>query len=689
MSDRTMHRIQTQFPAAAALLLGTVLATGSAAAQAAQAQAATDTFRLGAVVVTATRTAVPLADAPGSVTVVTGAELREHGVHFVADALRRVPGIAVAQSAGPGALTSVFMRGGESDYVQVLVDGVQANDPGGAFNWAHLRAEDIDRIEIVRGPASVLYGSDAVSGVIQIFTRAGGAPRVSASISTARGAKHAAGASAATGATAGTASPDGSDAFGTHAFDASVTGSSPLPRGTLSYGASGGRTLSDGLYAYNSDYDNTTFAGKVGWTGSAFDMMLTARRTAHQYHYPTSGSGMVFDRNQVARGTAAALGLDLGYRVTQRIEMRALTTLHAADARTENPPDTPDHGSDWSTADQTRRGVDVRANIELPLAAVLTVGAEREWQRATTAFESVSQFGTFADSSRNRRSNTGWYAQLHGSPVRAIVTTVGARIDDNETFGTFRTARAAVGWRPRTSLRLHAALGSAFKEPTFYENFATGFVRGNPALQPERSHSRELGVEQTFVGGRGTAAATWFDQRFRNLIQYTFTAMPGEPNYHNVGAARARGLELAAQLHAARASLNGAYTFTDTRVTDEGFGTDPLFQHGEPLLRRARHTAVLGAAAQLRPAVRALVDVRYVGERHDLDFTDPAQWSGVRTTLEPYTSIDAGATYLLQRGRTSLEAGLHVRNVFDTEYAEIYNFPAPGRVLELRLRAGM
>jgi vitamin B12 transporter len=146
------------------------------AASAAAAQQP-DTLRLKQIVVTATRLPISIADAPGSVSVLYGDELLAAGIRTVPDALRLVPGVAVAQSGGLGGITSLFMRGGESDYVQVLVDGVQMNLPGGSFNWAHLRTEDIDRIEIVRGPASVLYGSDAVAGVVQIFTRAGGTRR--------------------------------------------------------------------------------------------------------------------------------------------------------------------------------------------------------------------------------------------------------------------------------------------------------------------------------------------------------------------------------------------------------------------------------------------------------------------------------------------------------------------------------
>jgi vitamin B12 transporter len=156
--------------------------------------------------------------------------------------------VTVAQGSGPGALTSVFIRGGESDYVQVLVDGVQMNEPGGAFNWAHLRTDDIERIEVVRGPASVLYGSDAVSGVVQIFTRSGGSSRVEIGVNGGRGDKSA---------------QDADAAFRNDAFDASVTGSTATPllgASTLRYGGTYARHASNGLFAYNSDYDNTNLS---------------------------------------------------------------------------------------------------------------------------------------------------------------------------------------------------------------------------------------------------------------------------------------------------------------------------------------------------------------------------------------------------------------------------------------------
>lgn len=646
----------------------------------AAAQEKPDTLKLRELVVTATRLETPAADAPGSVTVLRGDALRRGGIRFLADALRTVPGVALAQSAGPGALTSLFIRGGESDYVQVLVDGVQVNDPGGSFDWAHMRTEDIDRVEVVRGPASVLYGSDAVSGVVQVFTRGGGAPRVEAGMSGSRGDQRGA---------------DADGTFDTRAFDASLSGRAGVPLGDdgmLTYGFSGAYASSTGLFSSNSDYDNTTAGGRLKLEAGRGDIALTTRLMDNEYHYPTSGSGAVVDRNQFSTGGSRSAGIDAGYRVLAPVELRILATRHDTDSRTDNPPDDPQESERyWSTTDQQRTSLDARANIGLPRTTILTVGVEREWQAAETAFESVSEFGTFTDRTDEDRSNTGWYTQLHGSPVRAVALTLGARIDDNEKFGTFRTGRAALSWRPLAALRLHASLGTAFKEPTFYENFATAYSRGNPDLEPEQARSRDAGAEYVAFGGGLVIGATWFDQKFRNLIQYTFnTPTPEDPNYYNVGAARARGVELSATaaLRALTATLS--YTHTATRVTDDGFGEDRAFQEGGRLLRRPAHQAALSASMNMSSAVTALVNARYVGEREDLDFTDPAEWSGIRTTLDAYSVVDAGVVYALPRGAgTALELSGGVRNIFDAEYEEIYNFPTAGRVVYLGIRAGL
>ncbi|HUF51165.1 MAG TPA: TonB-dependent receptor, partial [Longimicrobiales bacterium] len=225
----------------------------------------------------------------------------------------------------------------------------------------------------------------------------------------------------------------------------------------------------------------------------------------------------------------------------------------------------------------------------------------------------------------------------------------------------------------------------------FFENFATGFTRGDPDLEPEQARSSEVGAEYVVLRGDLVVGASWFDQRFRNLIQYTFnTPTPEDPNYYNVGAARARGLELSASARTGSLTAAASYTYTSTRVTDDGFGEDMTFQDGRRLLRRPTHQASVNASLRLTSAATALLGARYTGSRDDLDFTDPAQFNGIRTTLGEYTVVDAGLVYGIVRGDgPTVDISAGVRNVVDREYQEIYNFPTPGRVLYLGFRAGV
>ncbi len=243
-----------------------VLATSTAVA----AQEAQDTTRLPELVVTPTRLPTPPDAVVSSVTVMEGDDLRARGVRFVQDALREVPGAAVVQGGSFGAVTSVFLRGGESDYVKVLIDGVPANQSGGAFNWANLTTDNVDRIEILRGPGSVIYGSDAVSGVVQIFTRRGEG-----------------GFSVEGGAEAGT--------FGTVNGHGGVLGGTPR----LTYSADASRFATDGTYRFNSDYGNTALSGSVrGLPDSRTDASLSVRFTDSRYHFPTDFAGVPADSNQ-------------------------------------------------------------------------------------------------------------------------------------------------------------------------------------------------------------------------------------------------------------------------------------------------------------------------------------------------------------------------------------------------------
>ena len=254
----------------------------------AQVPVSDSVYEIAPLVVTAERTPLPAGMITSSVTVLQGDELRARGVRTIADALREVPGAAVVSSGSFGGQSSLFLRGGESDYAKVLIDGVAMNQPGGAFNFNALTLDNVERIEVVRGPASVLYGTDAMTGVIQIITRDGRGP-VGLDLSAQGGT------------------------YGTRRGTAAVAGGSQ--RFGFSAGASSDR--SDGIYDFNNDWKNTVATGQARIAlGGASTIRASLRYAEDTYHYPTNSGGIPVDSNTVNThdATTVSLGLDQGSR---------------------------------------------------------------------------------------------------------------------------------------------------------------------------------------------------------------------------------------------------------------------------------------------------------------------------------------------------------------------------------------
>ncbi|MBX6364711.1 MAG: TonB-dependent receptor [Gemmatimonadetes bacterium] len=671
MTDRSRQRCGL----AGAALLGLLAATPLSAQQ------APDTVRLDELVVTATRLPRSREASPLSTSVVTGAELRARGIRTVADALRTLPGAAVVQPGPFGGVTSLFVRGGESDYVKVLVDGVPVNAAGGAFDFANLSTVNVERIEVVRGPGSVLYGSDAVTGVVQIFTRDGGKPRLNGSYRRGWAPRFDAPEAAADGH------------YGTGAWNVDLSSG----RGSTRYSVGYGRFDTDGGYAFNGGHVNTTLSGRLSLRpDSASDLAFTLRRTAGVFHFPTDGGGHVLDRNQFNRNEAWTLGLDGGTRLSNRVEARVLLASNTTNATFGDAPDSPaDTLGFYASASEAsgyRRSADVRLNIRPRAATIVTLGAvlEREHERSSSSYS--SQFGPGADSADVRREDRGYYAQLL-TEAGPLALTAGARLDDSDRFGRFTTWRAGATLHPFGGTRLRAAAGTAFKEPTFYENFARGFVRGNPDLAPERSRSWEVGAEQRLSHDHLALQATYFAQRFRDLIQYRGDAPADEPSYVNLGGARADGLEATAELTAAngRVHVAAGYTHLDTKVTREGAGGDPTFVAGQRLVRRPANSGFL-TGSWARPAGGALsATITRVGERDDIDYSDPSLYPAPRVRLPAYTRVDVSGelpVWPMSAGRLGLVLTAAVENLFDQSYRDIANFPARGRTIYVGARVG-
>jgi vitamin B12 transporter len=629
--------------ATAPLLLATILSSTSAA----RAQEVSDTTALPEIVVTATRYPVAADSVAATVTVLQGDDLRAQGIRFVGDALRQVPGAHLVQGGPFGAASSLFIRGGESDYVKVLVDGVAVNQPGGFYDFASLTTDNVERIEVLRGPGSVLYGSDAIAGVVQIVTRQGDA-----------------------GLRLGAEGEGGS--FGTARWEATGLGGSR----PLSWSASLSRLTSDGTYEFNNDYRNTAASGRFQVrAGERTTLSLGGRYYDAKYHFPTDFTGIPVDRNQFTTDKTAALAFDAGHRFSNLIEGQLLLGRSDIVTGFENPADPPP-GPGFASSDRTstdRTSADARLQLSLPKGIRGLAGASFEAQRQAVT-------GAFSEG----RDNWGLYAQATALPVSRLQLTVGGRLDENEKFGTFWTYRAAALAFASSATRLRGSVGTGFKEPGFFENFDSPFSVGNPDLRPERTLSLEGGVEQDLAEGILGLGVTLFAQRFRDLIQFTFVPPePGGPNYFNVAAANSRGIEGTLHLRPA-GPLSGSVSYTRlwTEVTDAGFdaGDAATFVEGERLLRRPDDAVALRVASSFGP-VRLGTVVSWVGSRDDIrfgQFPEPNR----RVELPSYTTLDLSGTFSVlprRRGAPGLDLTARVENVLDEEYEQAVGFPARGR----------
>jgi vitamin B12 transporter len=612
------------------------------------AQTPVDTIELAPVVVSATRAPVSSDLVASSVTVLEIAELRQRGLRSVAEALRMVGSAVVLESGSYGGQTSLFVRGGESDYVRVLLDGVPLNQPGGAIDLADLGLENVERIEIVRGPGSVLYGSDAVTGVVQIFTREG------------------------------TGSPG---------FNLSARGGS---YGTSEYllGAAGGNRragfavevthfASDGIFELNNEYRSSVLSARARLApDERTHATLVYRYNDKTYHFPTDAAGRPVDSNQYSAEHGPLASLIIQRTVLPALGIQASGFLREARLEYSDAADSP-ASFPYESSDLVRRaGGGLQVDWRPGSSTVVTAGLEYEHedQRGQNTF----------DATNVSRWNRALLAQVVAEPAPAVSLNGGVRVEHNSQFGGYATYRTGLVYRVGDRTRLRGSLGTGFKEPTFFESFATGFVRGNPHLDPERSTSWEFAIERD-VGGVGLRLG-YFHQRFRDLIEYSSEPLPPDMvNYFNVAGARAHGFEIGASLSVPRRwEARVEYTYLSTEVLEGGPSAGPgaAFVPGEPLVRRPGHvlTAVLHRSIGAKGL--AVLEGRWLGSREDIDYSSG---SAVRVTLPGHLRMDAALEYALVRPErgAGISVTARVENLFDADAQEIANFPTRGRSLFL------
>ena len=625
------------------------------------------------VVVSATRTEAPSGQLGASTSVVFEGELEQRRVLPVSEALRALPGATVARTGGYGASTSLFIRGGESDYNKVYLDGIPLNEAGGAFEWSVLMTDNIERVEFVRGPQSALFGSDAMAGVVQLFTRRGpaesGRPRI-------------------------TLGGEGGNQD-TWRANANLAGAA----GLFDYSLSWARFSTDNREP-NSAFHETSLSANLGLELSErTQVRAVVRGELGRVGTPGQTAFGRPDLDSFLRRRDASVGIALHDQTAsfweQRLRYSFAQSRQLSRNLLEDPPFTPafeGRTAPFEFFDFTFDFLNHMRRHQLSYQSDWRAGAPG--RRAglhvfTFAFEWDREQGFLGDrlspggEVNARRDNFGWVFQHQALWGRFFLTN-GVRIEDNESFGTSAVPRTSLAYYLRRGggavglSKLKFNFGLGIKEPSLLESFSIGpFAFGNPELRPERARSFDFGVEQRLWHDRAKLEVNWFDNRFRDLIAFEITSfVPFTGTFFNIGRSKAKGSELILEVAPGGGLRARAhYTFLDSQVTESGTVFDPVFEEGNRLFRRPKHSGAVEVFWDWR-RVSVSSTTLFVGRRTDSDFA----LLGL-TSSEGYTRWDASAAYRSPHRVTYFAV---VENLLNRDYMEVLGFPA----LKLAFRAG-
>jgi vitamin B12 transporter len=666
-----------------------VLAPGFAAQEAdiSLPQPSTFTLKLSVasaseiVVVTATRTPVPEQESGASVSTLESGQLQVMQPVAASDAIRFLPGAIVNTVGQRGGQSSLFVRGGDSRYNKVIIDGVSVNDPGGTFDFGTVPLAGADRLEFLRGAQSTLYGSDAMTSVVQVFTRAGSteSPEVrigadGGNLSTAHGYLSLAGAH---------------DRFDYHVF-----GDQFNTQGSGS----------------NDDYSNSLQGANLGARlGDRTTFRIRARhsnsRAGVQGEWKFNGQPLLPpDADARARQNNLLASADL--TITAFAHWQHRVTGVEYNHRTLNEDTLPDRGCDVTVFDFTDCFFRDLAHINRAGLNYQGDYIPRDWAQTTLGYEFEDENGTFntqftsTDANNNPiivgqfthglRLNHALFAQQRITRGRFSVVG-GLRYVHNGSFGDRAVPRVAVtllalrGGSVFSGTRLRFSYSQGIKEPRFEESFGISGVfpsDPNPNLKPEENRAFEAGFEQSSFGGKYAFSALYYNNRFRNQIEFTTNPQDFNGQYVNVNRSLAHGAEVNFKGRLRnRLSLDSAYNYTSTQILEAPLCTPqhpcgPLLAAGEPLIRRPKHS---GSALlnYLGNRWGANLGGSFVGRRPDSDFL------GFNIThAAGYARVDLGGWYAINSHVTSY---VNVENALNKHYEEVVGYPALG----INFRAGL
>ena len=631
------------------------------------------------VIVTAQAEPILAQETSASVTVITRDEIDNRQSTTLPELLLYSQGIAIGRTGPEGGATSVFLDGGNSNFTKVLVDGTTVNEPGNAVDFSNFSLDNIDKVEIVHGAESALYGTDAVVGVIQVFTHRG-ATRIPSFSAFADGG------SFATGHGGGQLSGLlGAFDYSTAASYFETEGQGPNDRflnralsGNMGYSFRGANQLRLSLRNYTSD------AGNPGQT-----LFLPADTDQHSaLHFFSANARWDFDTGtHWHHEINGAESYNHEFIDNPKQEFFIPNDPFCPQL---SPSAVPAVGCDFpfmATNQYNRGSLNARTSYLLPKFGV-TAGYQDEVENASLSA---------LNGNRVRRNNQGGLLDFRYLPHPRVSLNFGVRAEANGNFGTRVVPRVGA------SLALHLGkgfwgdtryrifYGQGIKEPRFDQSFGTDKCNpGNPSLKAEASKTWNTGVEQKLANDRLKLSANYFSNRFYDITSFAFcfpggpcpvTPPPGCPNgfgtFFNTDLARARGTNIAVEARPLHwLMVIGNYSYDDSLVIASPNAFDPSQIPGNRLLRRPPHSGSLTMNAAFHQLNVSLAGY-FTGERTDSDFL------GLHLTRNPgYARFDLATRYNLGRG---ISFYARASNLFDKRYQDVLGFPALGRDIRLGL----
>ena len=614
------------------------------------------------VVVTAARTPISAERVNASIAVLSASQLETLNPIAADDAIRFLPGAVFGTTGQRGGLASLFVRGGDSRYNKVIVDGVAVNDPGGTFDFGSLPLYQSERLEFLRGAQSTLYGSDAMSSVVQVWSQTGSTPTPELRFG-----------------------GDGGNFSTAHGY-ASLAGA----RGIFDYNLFGDQFNTNGQ-GNNDDYSDSLVGGNVGVAlNDRVALRIRARhsnsRTGVQGEWDFNNARLFPpDADQFARDNNLLASAELSINAASRWH-HDLTGFEYSLRRANTD----------TLAEPARAGA-----FDFPFDAITRINragfnyqgdyTERSWARTTFGYEFEDEHGVTgnlpASVSTGIRRNHAVYGQQF-LEIGRLSAVGGVRFVHNESFGNKAVPRIALGFTALqggqifSGTRLRFSYAEGIKEPTFAESFGNGGgfpTAPNPNLKPERARAFEAGIEQKFKE-KYALSATYFNNLFRDKIDFNFfgTCNTFCGQYVNVNEALAHGAEL--EFHGrplTKLSLDAAYAYTSTQIIKQPFAFfDELLQAGHPLIRRPRHSGTL-LLTYIGSRWGGNIGGSFVGRRADSDFLG----LGINHAAG-YARVDLGAWYAFT---SRITAYANVGNALNRHYEEVVGYPA----LSANVRAGL